>query len=113
LLEWGQKKRRKVEFILSEEASVGGRGRGFVAEVMVDGQVRGTGRGHSKKKAEQDAARAAYRSVRPQGVKEEARPTDDPASPRPARRRGGRHHPRKGGQSSSAKRDPREKGGEH
>jgi len=113
LLEWGQKKRRKVEFVLTEEPSVGGRGRGFVAEVMVDGQLRGTGRGHSKKKAEQDAARAAYRSVRPQGSKDDPRPTDDPAAPRPARRRGGRNRSRKGGQASSGKRDPREEGGQH
>jgi ribonuclease-3 len=113
LLEWGQKKRRKVEFMLSEEASMGGRGRGFVAEVMVDGQLRGTGRGHSKKKAEQDAARAAYRSVRPQGPKEGQRQADGPALPRTARHRVGRHRSRKGGQPPAGKDRPREEDGGH
>ena len=112
LLEWGQKKRRKVEFVLSEEPSVGGRGRGFLAEVMVDGQVRGTGRGHSKKKAEQDAARAAYRNVRPQGAKGDPHPPEEHVTPRPARHRGGRHRSRKGGQTSSEKSGLREEGGE-
>ncbi|HEX2618134.1 MAG TPA: ribonuclease III [Flavobacteriales bacterium] len=65
LLEWGQKKRRKVEFRVVEEPSRGGRGKNYLAEVLVDGEVRGTGKGASKKKAEQDAAQAAFRSVRP------------------------------------------------
>lgn len=70
LLEWGQKKKRKVEFRITEEASRSGRGKLYIAEACVDGQVRGTGKGHSKKKAEQDAANAAYRSIRPEGGRE-------------------------------------------
>lgn len=65
LLEWGQKKKRKVEFRITEEPNRTGRGKLYVAEACVDGQVRGTGKGHSKKKAEQDAATAAYRGLRP------------------------------------------------
>ncbi len=64
LLEWGQKKRRKVEFHISEENGRGGRGKTYLCEVKVDGELRGTGRGQSKKKAEQDAAQAAFRTVR-------------------------------------------------
>lgn len=67
LLEWGQKKKRKVEFRITEEANRSGRGKLYIAEACIDGTVRGTGKGHSKKKAEQDAANAAYRSMRPHG----------------------------------------------
>jgi ribonuclease-3 len=38
--------------------------RHFVAEVFVDGQIRGTGEGPSKKEAEQAAARAAWLELR-------------------------------------------------
>lgn len=63
LLEWGQKRRRKVEFVVHEEGS-SGRTRIYVAEVLIDGTVRGTGRGASKKVAEQDAAQSAFRAMR-------------------------------------------------
>ncbi|MBP8822675.1 MAG: ribonuclease III [Flavobacteriales bacterium] len=63
LLEWGQKKRRKVVFVLTEE-QVHGRGKQFVAEVQVDGRNTGRGMGHSKKRAEQEAARDASRKLR-------------------------------------------------
>ena len=63
LLEWGQKRRKRVEFIINEE---GGKGRGklYVAEVHIDGTVKGTGRGISKKSAEQEAAQDAFSSMR-------------------------------------------------
>ncbi len=71
LLEWGQQKKRRVEFHISEENSRSGRGKLYIAEVRIDGEARGTGRGHSKKKAEQDAATAAFRSLRPHGLRPE------------------------------------------
>ncbi len=71
LLEWGQKKKHKVEFRISEEANRSGRGKVYIAEACIDGAVRGTGKGHSKKKAEQDAANAAYRHIRPHGSRGE------------------------------------------
>jgi len=64
LLEWGQKRRKKVEFHLAEERGKGGRGKQYVAEVRIDGNVRGVGRGNSKKIAEQDAAQSAFKSMR-------------------------------------------------
>lgn len=96
LLEWGQKKHRKVEFVLAEEHERGGRGKQFTAEVLVDGKTSGTGKGHSKKKAEQEAARDASRKLRlpltgdgGQGEGEEARPPKPTARQRsPQRRRG-------------------------
>lgn len=63
LLEWGQKQRRKVVFVLTEE-HVHGKGKQFVAEVLVDGRNMGSGTGHSKKRAEQEAARDAARKLR-------------------------------------------------
>ncbi|MBX3623358.1 MAG: ribonuclease III [Rhizobacter sp.] len=63
LLEWGQKQKRKVEFVVTEETARGGKAKVYVAEVLVDGKRRGTGRGSSKKKAEQDAADAAYKGL--------------------------------------------------
>ena len=63
LLEWGQKRRKKVEFVVREEGGAG-RGKHYVAEVHIDGQVRGTGQGTSKKVAEQDAAQSAFRGMR-------------------------------------------------
>lgn len=63
LLEWGQKRRKKVEFVVREEGG-SGRGKHYVAEVRINGEVRGTGHGASKKVAEQDAAQSAFRGMR-------------------------------------------------
>lgn len=63
LLEWGQKRRKKVEFVVREEGG-SGRSKHYVAEVRINGDVRGTGHGASKKVAEQDAAQSAFRSMR-------------------------------------------------
>ena len=63
LLEWGQKRRKKVEFLVREEGG-SGRGKHYVAEVHISGQLRGIGQGNSKKVAEQDAAQSAFRSMR-------------------------------------------------
>jgi hypothetical protein len=62
-LEWGQKRRKKVEFVISEERG-GSRGKTYVAEVLINGEVKGSGRGISKKTAEQEAAQSAFRSMR-------------------------------------------------
>ena len=66
LLEWGQKKRKRVEFTHREEHQRG-RGKHYVCEVMIDGQPRGSGRGNSKKKAEQEAASVAWRGIHARG----------------------------------------------
>lgn len=86
LLEWGQKRRRKVEFVLREEGGRNGRGRVYVAEVLVEGTLRGTGSGQSKKKAEQVAAQAAYRALR----LDQARPGTNEGAGEHKRASGGR-----------------------
>ena len=93
LLEWGQKKKKKVEFHITEENARHGRGKFYIAEVRVDGVARGTGKGNSKKKAEQDAANAAFRSLRPHsGRGEKAHGDREERGDRS--RRGGRRVPR-------------------
>jgi ribonuclease-3 len=58
LLEWSQKNARNVEFRL---ASIGKAGQKleFLVEVLVEGEIKGTGRATKKKKAEQIAAAEA------------------------------------------------------
>ena len=63
LLEWGQKQKRRVEFRISEEGGRRGRGKHYLAEVLVDGRSSGKGEGNSKKKAEQQAAQVAYEHI--------------------------------------------------
>ena len=79
LLEWGQKRRKKVEFIVREEGGHG-RGKHYVAEVWINGEVRGTGQGASKKVAEQDAAQSAFRGMR---SRKPTSPKGAPKSPEP------------------------------
>ncbi|HMN06113.1 MAG TPA: ribonuclease III [Flavobacteriales bacterium] len=101
LLEWGQKQHRKVEFILSEDGSSGPRGKQFQALVRVDGNPCGTGSGHSKKKAEQEAARDAAKQL---GIGHGGHdgPREEPPT-RKARHQQGR---RRGGRPQAARQGP-------
>jgi ribonuclease-3 len=98
LLEWGQKRRKKVVFVVNEEGG-GGRGKTYVAQVHIDDKVRGTGRGASKKVAEQEAAQSAFRSMRSRRVQPETRPASSAADAPgvakvPAQRRRPKRKPR-------------------
>lgn len=101
LLEWGQKKRRRIEFHVVEESTRSGRGKTYLAEAKVDGVVKGSGRGPSKKKAEQDAAQAAFSSVQTGGARDGYRSDDA----RHARARKSEPRPR-GRRSSSRPSEP-------
>lgn len=58
LIEWAQQKGKRISFeIVNESGS--SHNREFLAEVLVDGESKGMGRGLSKKKAEQAAAEKA------------------------------------------------------
>ena len=102
LLEWGQKKRKRVEFTHREEHQRG-RGKLYVCDVLIDGRSSGSGLGNSKKKAEQEAAQAAFRSIHARGPhakhdherKEEGAAAQEPL--KRSRRRGGQ----RGGQRRS------------
>jgi ribonuclease-3 len=56
LIMWGQSKGKDVKYEIIEEQDHK-HYKEFVAQITVDGQITGQGRGSSKKKAEQDAAR--------------------------------------------------------
>lgn len=58
LIEWTQKQKKDVEFVMLEE-KLNGRHKTYVMEVRVDGETMGNGEDFSKKKAEQLAARIA------------------------------------------------------
>lgn len=63
IIEWAQKNRIEVVFNSVEEHRSEGKGPSFVSSVLVDGEKKGTGRGGSKKEAEQRAAREALDRV--------------------------------------------------
>lgn len=64
LLEWGQKNRKQIRFEIT--GSYGeSHARKYEITLLVDGEAISTGKGSSKKKAEEDAARAAYKKLNP------------------------------------------------
>lgn len=58
LIEWTQKQKKDVEFVMVEE-KINGRHKTYVMEVRIEGENMGRGEDFSKKKAEQLAARIA------------------------------------------------------
>lgn len=58
LIEWAQQNSKKITFDIVDEKGAS-HYREFLAEVKVDGEIAGTGKGLSKKKAEQAAAEMA------------------------------------------------------
>lgn len=111
LLEWGQKKRRRVEFTHREEHQRG-RGRSYVCDVLIDGRSVGAGRGNSKKKAEQDAAQAAFRSLHARGAhqRHERSRTDEGAQSAEEHKRGRRRGQRGRQRRSSDEHKPQPHG---
>jgi ribonuclease-3 len=63
IIEWAQKKRIEVLFNTTEEHPSGNRSPAFVANIYLNEEKKGTGRGGSKKEAEQQAAKQALSSV--------------------------------------------------
>ena len=62
LIEWCQKNKKPIRFDTSEEDGPGHENR-YLAKVVIDGTEHGMGRGLSKKKAEQNAAKRALESL--------------------------------------------------
>ncbi len=60
VIEWAQRKKRGVDFVLADEFENGRKGRTYVIELRLDNQVVGRGQDYSIKRAEQRAARAAW-----------------------------------------------------
>lgn len=66
LLEWSQKNRIKMEFVLVEEGKEEGKNPTFVTRVMIEGINCGIGKGYSKKESQQEAAKEALMQMRRQ-----------------------------------------------
>lgn len=62
LIEWAQRLGKELIFEIIEEKPMGSH-KIFVSQVVIAGEILGTGTGHSKKKAEQEAAMEALKVV--------------------------------------------------
>lgn len=62
IIEWTQKNRVEITFE-SKEEHLPGRGPSFVSVIRLNDQEKGTGRGDSKKEAEQQAAKVALKNI--------------------------------------------------
>jgi len=63
MVEWAQKHRTRISFVTREHSEKDGT-RIFRTLLQTGNELLGTGSGHSKKEAEQEAARAAYSRIR-------------------------------------------------
>ncbi len=64
LIEWGQKNRIEVDFLLASEQREGENSPTFLTHAVVEGVVCGRGKGYSKKESQQIAAHEALESLR-------------------------------------------------
>lgn len=70
VIEWAQKEKKTVDFILAEEYENGKKGRTYVIELEIDGIPAGRGQDYSIKRAEQHAARSAWEALMPEAEME-------------------------------------------
>ena len=63
IIEWTQKNRVEITFESKEEYLAGGKAPSFVSVIMLNEEEKGTGRGDSKKEAEQQAAKAVLKII--------------------------------------------------
>ena len=63
LMEWGQKNRADIDYILLDSHTESGNHHVFKFEVYIEGIPCGRGKGFSKKEAQQNAARKAYKLI--------------------------------------------------
>ncbi len=59
LIEWAQKEKRTIEFVLTDELENNKKLKIYVVNLLIDGQVISTGKDYSIKKAEQNASEQA------------------------------------------------------
>ena len=65
VIEWAQKNRVEVVFESKEEHPSDNHSPSFISSILLKGEKKGTGRGDSKKEAEQQAAREALSIIQP------------------------------------------------
>jgi len=63
IIEWTQKNRVEITFESKEEHLSGSKAPSFVSVILLNEEAKGTGRGDSKKEAEQQASKAALKSI--------------------------------------------------
>ncbi|TFH27522.1 MAG: ribonuclease III [Bacteroidia bacterium] len=63
IIEWAQKNRVEIIFESKEEHQSGVKSPSFVSSINLNNEKKGTGRGGSKKEAEQQAAKVALKSI--------------------------------------------------
>jgi ribonuclease-3 len=63
IIEWTQKNRVEITFESKEEHLSGSKAPSFVSVILLNEEEKGSGRGDSKKEAEQQAAKAALKSI--------------------------------------------------
>ena len=63
LMEWGQKNKVDIDYILLDNHTEKGNCHVFKFEVFIEGIACGRGKGYSKKEAQQEAARKAYKLI--------------------------------------------------
>jgi len=63
IIEWAQKNRVEVVFESKEEHLSTGSSPSFISSILLTGEIKGTGRGGSKKEAEQQAAKEALSTI--------------------------------------------------
>ncbi|MDF1574953.1 MAG: ribonuclease III [Bacteroidales bacterium] len=63
IIEWSQKNRMEIIFDSKEEHIDGRKSPSFVSTVHINAEEKGTGRGDSKKEAEQQASKIALKSI--------------------------------------------------
>ncbi len=64
LLEWSQKHKKTLEFVLVEERVSARNIPAFISQVTIDGELYGQGEGSSKKESHQNAAKRALKELR-------------------------------------------------
>ena len=63
LIEWTQKNRVEISFESKEEQFPGKHTPSFLSTILLNKEEKGTGRGDSKKEAEQQASKAAFKTI--------------------------------------------------
>ena len=63
IIEWAQKNKQEINFISQEETEPGSSETRFCSQVMLVDRELGTGKGQSKKDAEQKAAKVALENI--------------------------------------------------
>ena len=63
IIEWTQKNKVDISFESNEELQTGSKTPTFVSVILLNNEKKGTGRGDSKKEAEQQASKAALKSI--------------------------------------------------